>query len=118
MKKLRPAFEKEGTITAGNASTINDGAAAIVLGGEEYKEKAKFKIVSYAQHAQNPTWFTTAPIEAMKKCLKKSGLTFDDIDLFEINEAFAVVTMATIKELNLPHDKVNIFGGGVSLGHP
>ena len=118
MKKLRPAFEKEGTITAGNASTINDGAAAIVLGGEEYKEKAKFRILSYAQHAQNPTWFTTAPIDAMKKCLKKSGLTFDDIDLFEINEAFAVVTMATIKELNLPHDKVNVFGGGVSLGHP
>ena len=118
MKKLRPAFEKEGSITAGNASTINDGAAAIVLGGEEYKEKAKFKIIAYAQHAQNPTWFTTAPIDAMKKCLKKSGLSFDDIDLFEINEAFAVVTMATIKELNLPHDKVNIFGGGVSLGHP
>jgi acetyl-CoA C-acetyltransferase len=116
--KLRPAFEKDGTITAANASTINDGAAAIVLGGEESKDQAKFRIVSYAGHAQNSTWFTTAPVEAMKKCFEKSGLKKEDIDLFEINEAFAVVTMAAIKELELDKSKVNIYGGGVSLGHP
>lgn len=115
---LRPAFDKAGTITAANASTINDGAAAIVLGGEEYKAQAKFKILAHASHAQNPTWFTTAPVEAMKKCLDKAGLKKEDIDLFEINEAFALVTMAAIKELKLDHAKVNIYGGGVSLGHP
>jgi acetyl-CoA C-acetyltransferase len=118
MKNLRPAFSKEGTITAANASTINDGAAAIVLGSSEYKDKAKFRVVAYSGHAQNPTWFTTAPIEAMKKCLKKAKLNLEDIDLFEINEAFAVVAMATMRELNLNHDKVNIYGSGVSLGHP
>lgn len=118
MPKLRPAFEKDGTITAANASTINDGAAAVVLGGEESKDQAKFKVVAYAAHAQNPTWFTTAPVAAMKKCFEKSGLKKEDIDLFEINEAFAVVTMAAIKELELDHSKVNIYGGGVSLGHP
>lgn len=115
---LRPAFEKTGTITAANASTINDGAAAVVLGGDKYKDMAKFKIVAYASHAQNPTWFTTAPVEAMKKCSEKAGISLQDIDLFEINEAFAVVPMAAMKELELPKDSVNIFGGGVSLGHP
>ncbi len=115
---LRPAFEKDGTITAANASTINDGAAAVVLGGEEYKAQAKFKILGYAANAHNPTWFTTAPIEAMKKSLDRAGLKVDQIDLFEINEAFAVVPMAAIKELNLDYSKVNVFGGGVSLGHP
>ena len=115
---LRPAFEKDGTITAANASTINDGAAAIVLGGEKYKDQSKFKIVSWAKHAQDPTWFTTAPVEAMKKCIDKSGLNLSEIELFEINEAFAVVTMAAIKELELDKEKVNIYGGGVSLGHP
>ena len=115
---LRPAFDKNGTITAANASTINDGAAAIVLAGEEYKDQAKFKIVSWGAHAQDPTWFTTAPAEAMKKSLSKANLKIEDIDLFEINEAFAVVTMAAIKEFNLDHSRVNIFGGGVSLGHP
>jgi len=116
--QLRPAFDKNGTITAANASTINDGAAAVVLGGEEYKDQAKFKIVSYASHAQDPTWFTTAPAEAMKKSLAKADLKIEDIDLFEVNEAFAVVTMAAMKEFNIDHDKLNIFGGGVSLGHP
>ena len=118
MPALRPAFQKDGTITAANASTINDGAAAVVLSGDAYKDQAKFKIVSYAKHAQNPTWFTTAPVEAMKKCIDKAGMSLNDIDLFEINEAFAVVTMAAMKELELPSDKVNIYGGGVSLGHP
>ncbi|MCP4912601.1 MAG: thiolase family protein [Oligoflexia bacterium] len=116
--QLRPAFEKDGTITAANASTINDGAAAVVLGGEEYKDQAKFKIVAYANHAQDPTWFTTAPVEAMKKCFEKANLNVSDIDLFEINEAFAVVPMAAMKEFDLDHAKVNIYGGGVSLGHP
>jgi acetyl-CoA C-acetyltransferase len=116
--KLRPAFDKNGTITAANASTINDGAAAVVLGGEKYKDQAKFKIISYAGHAQNPTWFTTAPAEAMKKCLSKADMKIEDIDLFEINEAFAVVTMAAMKEFDISKNKVNIYGGGVSLGHP
>lgn len=115
---LRPAFEKDGTITAANASTINDGAAAVILCGEENKDKANFKIVAYAGHAQDPTWFTTAPVEAMKKNLEKANLKIEDIDLFEINEAFAAVTMVAMKELDIPHDKVNVFGGGVSLGHP
>lgn len=118
MGKLRPAFEKEGTITAANASTINDGAAAIILAGEEYKTQAKFKILSFARHAQNPTWFTTAPVEAIKKSLDKAGLNISDIDLFEINEAFALVTMAAMSDLKLDHRKVNIYGGAVSLGHP
>jgi acetyl-CoA C-acetyltransferase len=118
MPTLKPAFDKNGSITAANASTINDGAAAIVLGGEKYKSQAKFKIVSYANHAQNPTWFSTAPIEAMKKALTKANLKLEQIDLFEINEAFAVVALAAMKELKLDHSKVNIYGGGVSLGHP
>lgn len=116
--QLRPAFEKDGTITAANASTINDGAAALVLGGADFKDKAKFKIHSWASHAQNPTWFTTAPVEAVKKNLEKAVLKIEDIGLWEINEAFAAVTMVTMQELNIPHDKVNIYGGGVSLGHP
>lgn len=118
MPGLKPAFDKNGTITAANASTINDGAAAVVLGGEEYKSQAKFKIVSYASHAQNPTWFTTAPIEAVNKALTKANLKLDQIDLFEVNEAFAVVALAAMKELKLDHNKVNVYGGGVSLGHP
>ncbi|MCY4523661.1 MAG: thiolase family protein [Halobacteriovoraceae bacterium] len=116
--KLPAVFEKEGSITAANASTINDGAAAILLAGEEYKKSAKFKIVSYAGHAGNPTWFTTAPVTAMKKCAAKANIKLSDIDLFEINEAFAIVPMLVIKELSLDHNKVNIYGGGVSLGHP
>lgn len=115
---LRPAFEKEGTITAANASTINDGACAIVLGSEAHKDQAKFKIISFSSHAQNPTWFTTAPVEAIKKNLNKSDFKIEDIGVWEINEAFAAVTMVAMKELNIPHEKVNIFGGGVSLGHP
>lgn len=115
---LRPAFEKDGTITAANASTINDGACSIILAGEDHKSQAKFKILGWASHAQNPTWFTTAPVEAIKKNLVKAGLKKEDIGLWEINEAFATVTMAAMKELELNHDKVNIFGGAVSLGHP
>lgn len=118
MKSLPPAFESNGTITAANASTINDGAAAVVLGGESLRGRAKFEIVSWASHAQNPTWFTTAPVEAMKKALNKARLEVKDLGLFEINEAFAMVTMAAMRELSLPHEKVNVHGGAVALGHP
>lgn len=118
MPSLRPAFEKSGTITAANASTINDGASAIVLGGDEFAGVAKFKILSWAAHAQNPTWFTTAPVEAIKKATQKAGVSVEQIDLWEINEAFAAVTMAAMKELKLPHEKVNILGGAVAIGHP
>jgi acetyl-CoA C-acetyltransferase len=118
MPSLKPAFDKAGSITAANASTINDGAAAILLGGEKYKSLAKFKILAYAGHAQNPTWFSTAPVEAMTKSLAKANLKIEQIDLFEINEAFAVVALAAMKELKLDHNKVNVYGGAVSLGHP
>lgn len=118
MPALKPAFDKNGTITAANASTINDGAAAIVLGGDAYASQAEFKIVSYASNAHEPQWFTTAPVEAIKKSLKKANLNINQIDLFEINEAFAAVTMAAMKECEIPHNKVNIFGGAVAIGHP
>ena len=118
MPSLKAAFEKDGTITAANASTINDGAAAVVLGGDAFASQAEFKILGYASNAHNPTWFTTAPVEAIKKSLEKANLTIDQIDLFEINEAFAAVPMAVMKELNIPHTKTNIFGGAVALGHP
>ncbi len=118
MPGLKPAFEKDGTITAANASTITDGAAAIVLGGDAYAAQAEFKILGYASNAHEPTWFTTAPVDAIKKALKKSNLNINQIDLFEINEAFAAVAMAAMKECEIPHEKTNIFGGAVSLGHP
>ncbi len=119
---LKPAFDKEGTVTAANASKINDGAAAVVLLSEKavqtYGAKPLAKIVSQATFAQDPKWFTTAPVGAIKAAVARAGLTLDQIDLFEINEAFAVVTMAAMKELNIPHDKVNVHGGAVALGHP
>jgi acetyl-CoA C-acetyltransferase len=118
MKKLSPVFEKKGTITAANASSINDGAAALILGSEKYKNQAKFEIISYGGFAQNPTWFTTAPAEAMNRALKKANLTWDKIGVYEINEAFSCVVLAAMKDLKLDHKKVNIFGGAVSLGHP
>ncbi len=116
--KLKPAFVKNGTITAANASTINDGGAAILLASKKFKSQARFKIVSMAQFSSTPSKFTTAPVAAMKKCFELSGISQSDIDIFEINEAFAVVPMAAIKVLNLNHQKVNIFGGGIGLGHP
>jgi acetyl-CoA C-acetyltransferase len=119
---LRPAFEKDGTVTAGNASSINDGAALTVLASnsavKEHNLKPIARIVAQASHAQEPSWFTTAPIECIRKVLAKAKLQINDIDLFEINEAFAVVTMAAIKELKLNPDKVNAHGGAVALGHP
>ena len=120
--KLKPVFEKDGTVTAANASTINDGAAAVVLMSPEKAEKKGVKpiarIIGYADFAQAPEWFTTAPAKAINKALKKAGLKRDDVDYYEINEAFSVVMIAAIKELDLNIDKVNINGGAVSMGHP
>jgi acetyl-CoA C-acetyltransferase len=122
LKDLRPAFDKNGTVTAGNASSINDGAALLMLTDLETAKKEGLKpiakIVAQASHAQEPTWFTTAPIACIEKVLKKANLTTNDIDLYEINEAFAVVTMAAIHDLKLPSDRVNVYGGAVALGHP
>ncbi|MBK8887054.1 MAG: thiolase family protein [Saprospiraceae bacterium] len=119
---LRPVFTKEGTVTAANASTINDGAAALILVSEDFLKanqlKPLAKIVSYADGAHEPEWFTTAPAIAAEKALQRAGLTIGDIDYFEINEAFAVVTLAFIKHFGLSQDKVNVNGGAVSLGHP
>ena len=122
MLKLRPAFKKEGTITAANASKLNDGAAALLLMREGEAERRELKpmarIIAQASAAQEPEWFTTAPVLAINKVLKKAGMTLGEIDLFEINEAFSVVTMVAMDELNIPHTKVNVNGGAVSLGHP
>lgn len=122
MPSLRPAFDREGTITAANASKINDGASALVLAsGDVVKAqglKPIAKLVGYAAHAQAPEWFTTAPVGAMKTLLDKTGLKASDIDLFEVNEAFAVVAMAAMKEIGFERDKLNVHGGAVALGHP
>jgi acetyl-CoA C-acetyltransferase len=119
---LKPAFSKDGTVTAANASTINDGAAALVLAGSSVVSRKSLKpiarIVAYADAEQEPSWFTTTPIIATEKVLKKAGLGIADIDYFEVNEAFAVVVLAYIKAFNLNVEKVNAFGGAVSLGHP
>lgn len=119
---LKPAFEKEGTITAANASKINDGAAALVLMSESEAKKRGLKplatIVSYATFAQDPKHFTTAPVGAIKKSLELANLKIADIDLFEINEAFANVTMAAQKSLEIPSEKINVNGGAVAIGHP
>ncbi|WP_028357296.1 acetyl-CoA C-acyltransferase [Brackiella oedipodis] len=119
---LRPAFKKDGTVTAANASAISDGAAALVLMRQSVAEKKGLKplakIVAHAQHSHEPEWFTTAPVSALKKVLDKAGWNKDEVDLYEINEAFAVVTMAATKELDLDPKKVNIHGGATALGHP
>ncbi|HEY8279109.1 MAG TPA: acetyl-CoA C-acetyltransferase [Bdellovibrionota bacterium] len=122
MPGLRPVFEKDGTITAANASTINDGAAALVVASREFADKHGLKpmarIVSCAIHAQAPEWFTTAPVEAMKKALTKANMKASEIDLWEVNEAFAVVALAAAKGLEIDEKKLNVNGGGISLGHP
>ncbi|HEX2531551.1 MAG TPA: acetyl-CoA C-acetyltransferase [Burkholderiaceae bacterium] len=119
---LKPAFKKDGTITAASSSSINDGAAALVLMRESTAKKLGCKpiakIVGHARHSQEPNWFTTAPVGSIDKLCKKTGWTVADVDLFEINEAFAVVPMAAMKEHNIPHSKVNIHGGACALGHP
>ncbi len=122
MPKLRPVFTPDGTVTAANASTINDGGAALVLTtrarAEELGLKPLARILSYADAANPPEWYTTAPAKAIPKALEKAGLSLKDIDFFEVNEAFAVVALVTEKLLGLPHDRTNVHGGAVSLGHP
>ena len=119
---LRPAFKKDGTITAAASSSINDGAAAVVLASEEAAKAQGLApiatIVAHATHSQAPEWFTTAPVAAIQKVLDKAGWKVEDVDLFEVNEAFAVVAMAPMKELGIAHDKLNVHGGACALGHP
>jgi acetyl-CoA C-acetyltransferase len=122
MPKLQPVFDPKGTITAANASSINDGGAALVLANAAQVSakglKPLARIVAYAGHAQAPEWFTTAPVGAINNVLQRGKLTIQDIDLVEINEAFAVVPMACVQKVNIDHAKVNIHGGAVALGHP
>jgi acetyl-CoA C-acetyltransferase len=119
---LKPAFRKDGTVTAANSSSISDGAAAMVLMRRSTAEKLGLKplavMVAHATHAQEPGWFTTAPVGAIEKLYAKTGWTTKSVDLFEVNEAFAVVTMAAMKEHGIPHEKVNVHGGACALGHP
>ncbi len=119
---LRPAFKKDGSVTAANASSISDGAAAVVLTTQAEADAKGLKplavIRAHASHAHEPEWFTTAPVSAIKKVMEKAGWTAADVDLFEINEAFAVVALAAMQELGLPHEKVNVNGGACALGHP
>ena len=119
---LRPAFGKEGVLTAASSSKISDGAAATVLmSADDAKARGLVplaRIVAHASHAQAPEWFTTAPVQAISNVLEKAGWKVGDVDLFEINEAFACVAMAPIKDLGIPHEKINVHGGAVALGHP
>jgi acetyl-CoA C-acetyltransferase len=122
LASLRAAFGKEGRTTAGNASSIDDGAGALVLASRSEAERRGLKpigrLLGYTMHAQEPNWFTTAPAFAVEQLLKRHELTVDEVDLFEINEAFAVVAMAVAQKLNVPHEKLNVNGGAVALGHP
>ncbi|HYE21061.1 MAG TPA: acetyl-CoA C-acyltransferase [Tepidisphaeraceae bacterium] len=122
LRKLRPAFGETGTVTAGNASGISDGAATILVmsaaRARELGVRPVARVLGYATAAREPAWFTTAPIGAMRRLLESLSLTVGDVDLFEINEAFAVVPMAAMRDLEIPHDKVNVTGGAVALGHP
>jgi len=119
---LKPAFRKDGTVTAANSSSISDGAAALVMMRRSTAEKRGLAplatVVGHTTHSQEPAWFTTAPVGAIRKLFEKTGWTAKQVDLYEINEAFAVVTMAAMKEHGLPHDKVNVHGGACALGHP
>ncbi len=119
---LKPAFRKDGTVTAANSSSISDGAAALVLMRQSTADKLGVKplakIVAHSSHAHEPGWFTTAPVGAIQKVLAKADWAPGSVDFYEINEAFAVVTMAAMKDLGLPHDKVNVHGGACALGHP
>jgi acetyl-CoA C-acetyltransferase len=120
--QLKPAFDKAGTVTAANASTINDGAAALVITTAEHAKAKNLKplarLVSFGGHAQDPVWFTTAPVDAASNALKAAGWKAEDVDLWEVNEAFAVVAMAFMQEHKIPHDKLNVRGGAIALGHP
>jgi acetyl-CoA C-acetyltransferase len=120
--QLKPAFRKDGTVTAANSSSISDGAAALVMMRESEARRRDLtplaRVIGHSTHAQEPGWFTTAPVGAIRKLFDKTGWTAKDVDLYEINEAFAVVTMAAMKEHALPHEKVNVHGGACALGHP
>jgi acetyl-CoA C-acetyltransferase len=120
--QLKPAFREGGTVTAANSSSISDGAAALILMSESEANRNNLRplarIVGHATHAQEPAWFTTAPVGAIEKLLAKIGWQHDDVDLYEINEAFAVVALAAIRDLSLPSEKVNVHGGACALGHP
>jgi len=120
--QLKPAFREGGTVTAANSSAISDGAAALVLMRESEAEKRGLtplaRIVDYTTHSQESSWFTTAPIGAINKLFEKTGWSRDDVDLFEVNEAFAVVTMAAMKDIGVDHDQMNVHGGACALGHP
>ena len=122
LRGLRPAFAKDGLVTAGNASGISDGAAAMIVFGDEKKDALNLKptarILGYANTATEPGWFTVAPIHALRKLSDRVSIKLGDVDLFEINEAFSVVTMVAMRELRLDHTKVNVAGGAVSVGHP
>jgi acetyl-CoA C-acetyltransferase len=122
LRGLRPAFGKTGTVTAANASSINDGAASVAVLSDAARQKhdtpVAARILGYATSARAPEWFTLAPIDAIGKVLQQTGLAVSDIDLFEINEAFSCVPMAAMQALTIPHDRVNVFGGAVALGHP
>jgi acetyl-CoA C-acetyltransferase len=122
MARLKPAFQPDGTVTAANSSKINDGAAALVLTTAEHAAKLGKKpiarLLAQGSFAQEPEWFTTAPISAMQRALDKAGIAVGDVDLFEVNEAFAAVAMAAMKDLAIPHEKLNVRGGAVALGHP
>ena len=122
IRRLKPAFRPDGTVTAANSSSISDGAAALVLMRRSEAERRGLsplaEIKGHSTHAQAPAWFTTAPVQAMRKLLERLGWSADRVDLYEVNEAFAVVAMAAMRELRLPHDKVNIHGGACALGHP
>ncbi len=115
---LKAAFEKDGTVTAGSSSAISDGAAALVIQRGSKAGKAVARIAGHATHAQEPEWFTTAPVDSIRKLLDRVGWSVKDVDLFEINEAFAVVPMAAMRELKIPAEKINIHGGAIALGHP
>ncbi|HRO59173.1 MAG TPA: acetyl-CoA C-acyltransferase, partial [Burkholderiaceae bacterium] len=119
---LKPAFRKEGSVTAATSSSISDGAAALVMMRESTAKKLGLtplaRVAGHATHSQEPHWFTTAPVGAIAKLYEKTGWASKDVDLYEINEAFAVVAMAAMKEHNLPADRVNVHGGAVALGHP
>jgi acetyl-CoA C-acetyltransferase len=122
LRQLRPAFGADGTTTAGNASSVNDGSAAVVVLSEKRLQglgiTPQARILGYASSAREPEWFTLAPIGAIRKLMERLGMTVDGVDLFEINEAFSAVPMAAMKDLGIPHEKLNVHGGAVALGHP
>lgn len=121
-KKSKPVFTEDGTVIAGTSSQVSDGAGALLLGTSEAAETLRIaplaRIAAFSVHSQEPEWYTTAPVGAIQKVLRQAGLRLQDIDLFEINEAFAVVPLYAMRELNIPHEKVNIWGGAIAIGHP